>query len=500
MRQRIRKRMVSLLLTGMMCVSMTGCGGEYESAGRAKKEDAVSGNAVSGAAVEKEKTQEKREPHRFATDTNVYYEGYESEKDEYESVYQVRRDGTHRKEILKNGEYVYLIGIADGWLYYETSLHSDAPYGKAIYRMAIGKDEKGYDVVRKDTKELLAETKNHSYTPLYVDSQYLFYIQRSGGRETVQKGLEPDKLIKYDLKKKKEVYRQEIFITGRAGDPVNIRRIGEQYLLFDAYGGSVAVQPVDVPPVDTQPWKKISDVSVFTEYLEQEGTNAYYVSCSGGAVPLNDMWVYDGEKETCILTEKQLRQVVSESIGIDEKTDELVICEIDDLFAENGRVYAQVEVGWSEKETYHIQYLVISRGKNETEFRRERGLTECMETYGQMRTGVWKITDEEKPDKILGEHAMCSNDAKCIGLVDGMAYVFCYDYREDKARLFCYEMQSGEVREITKSDALFYRLYLDENGDEYEELFEKNDYMNEYTGFTNCQSFCKDGEGEFYEK
>lgn len=69
-----------------------------------------------------------------------------------------------------------------------------------------------------------------------------------------------------------------------------------------------------------------------------------------------------------------------------------------------------------------MEYMMISKGENErgsdSRLQYEKELTECMKSHVKERKGKWIVG--ENYDE--GIH-MTANDARCIGMFDGKAYL-----------------------------------------------------------------------------
>lgn len=72
----------------------------------------------------------------------------------------------------------------------------------------------------------------------------------------------------------------------------------------------------------------------------------------------------------------------------------------------------QMQTGWMEQETYHMEYMIFSQGKEDSGLRYEKELTECMKSYVKERNGKWSDYDKDYPDQpettVFVEHMVFS--------------------------------------------------------------------------------------------
>ncbi len=457
----MRKIIGYILSVTVIAGLLSGCGGEYAGitegdavsgsavSGEAVSGGTVSGNAiqektVSGAAVEEKEgkeTRNERKPdmgsHRFCTDTNLYY------VNEYmDQIMQAWTDGTHRKCIRKweSEDEVEIICVDTDWLYYDVNYDD----GEVTYRAPIEKDEEGQDVVRFQKAEKLVRTEYRDLIPIYADADYYFYSDQETGE-----------FIKYDLKRKKKVSGNEEIGNYAA----RIVPLNDHYFCSDTTDPGCCY----VQEKDSGQWEKICDRMVVTEenhdLFVSNGREIFYpryVTEIGdrGEAPFEIMG-FDGEKERQFVAWKQVSHAVQKATGA-EKLD---VCMPNGMFWQEGRLYLQIQTGWLEEGLYHMGYMVFSQGKDGSGLRYEKKLTECMKSHVKEWTGKWF---NENADTVYVEH-MAANDAQCIAMVDGTAYLSLYDYGRDKGRLGCYDLDTGEFRWITREDAAFYKLGWDDD-------------------------------------
>ncbi|MCM1244317.1 MAG: hypothetical protein NC293_01580 [Roseburia sp.] len=447
-----------LLCIGCSLLMLTACGGEYAGltegdviSGSAVSGSAVSGgavsegavndkvaepDAVSGSAVENAKeAKQDMSSHRFCTDTNLYYVSEDEQK-----LMQARLDGTHRKCIKelpakKNDENcVEVLYVDADWLYYDVTLFDVDE--EITYRAPIKKDATGQDVVDFSKEEEIA--KEILIYPLYIDSDYYFYHWISA---TVRQG----EIVKYDLKNKREVAQMD--------EPYgSIIRLNDHYIML----GSDAIY---IQELDSASWSKLSD------YIEDCDDPEDTVVCNAEAVfyprylteKQEDLRFeiirYDGDQERKFVTWEQLDRAAKKAAGV-KKLD---VCMPDEMFFQGDRLYIQMQTGWMEGKTYHMEYMIFSQGEkgDGSGLRYEKELTECMKSYVKEQPGKW--TDSTEVDVA----DMVVNDAQCIAMIEGKAYLSLFDYGKDKGRLGCYDLDTGELEWLGKKDAAFYKLGYD---------------------------------------
>ena len=123
-----------------------------------------------------------------------------------------------------------------------------------------------------------------------------------------------------------------------------------------------------------------------------------------------------------------------------------------------------------------MRYMIFSKGQDGAPLRYEKALTETM----------WQKGCECSIEKVNG------NDAQCIGMADGRAYLSLYDYEKEKAGFGCLELDSKEFCWLDSEDTKAFALEYDEQtigsnrakGSEGRESVMENDQdENECIGF-----------------
>lgn len=513
MRQRSKNpivgRIVICSLFAFCWLGLAGCGGEFAGKGGAASDGAVSGTAVSGTVVSGSavKSDDRREQQpevqertdgtdgtlRYCTDTNKYFidviENDDKKEDSFKLM-QMRWDGTDKKEILPEKTWEEFIGVAAGGVYY-IDTEGD------LCRIPLAKDKDGYDVVNCADQEKLYHFEEDVWENfLYADERYIFWMEASEDEDAA--GL----LVTYDVRENKRTERK---VPGKSyiEVPLFVYRLG------DCYVAVVDEDGIYVWPDGENGWKKALDVTIqdigmddFSACITRSRSEEviFYVPVvEGDETPVH---VFDGEKDKVFISSQSLRRAVQEAKGLENEAA-LDVCVITDLFAQGERLYIQVQANGTVEEKYHMEYLMFSQGLGETELRYEKELTECMWANGQTRTGKWGMPYEwddakAEPETVIVDSVVC-NDAQCIAMVDGRAYISCYDYKEKKGRLLCYEFKYGDCSPVKRQDLLYFRLYDDgrEYGT-YDNVYEEED-ANEYVGFPEAPTEDDTLEGMFYE-
>lgn len=484
-----RKTVMAVLSAVSLAMAVSGCGGRAasddtaaNSSGKGEVSQGVSGSAVSGGAApaaDHAGSDDEASPagqYRYHTDTNAYYL-------DTGDICQIRLDGTHKKKILSvgtrcNGQQI--CGVQDGWLYFQKETPG------ALYRVPIIKDTKGYDVVKKSGEKRVSELDNDSVTVLYMDLDYVFYKD-----ETEQT------LFQYDWNRKKQssAWEPDDF------DYVKVTKLGGQYVVLNEDAGVFARE-------ESQEWKKISgedtvatDVQLLKILYVQDDKQLFYVPC----VPEGDVRdgdnigasvrVYDGIKEKSFVSEEQIVQAVRQSGTAGE--GKVTCCSISNLFMQNHRLYIQVQAEWMQGERYYVQYVLVSQDVENGGLQYEKTLSECMHSQTKCREG--SVRGEN--GKIAIGH-ITANDAQCIGMADGRAYISCYDYEGNKGRLGCYVLADGKFSWLDGEDADYRKLCATAGEDIYDMLNNSVFYEESANPFCGFHVFGIEGadEYEFHEK
>lgn len=442
----MKKIFVYIMMFSLIVGMLSGCGGEYRTASEGVSGSAVSGDAVSGQAVEARQTVS----HQYATDTNLYRtEGVETADDFYILLIQTRLDCSHEKKIkIKNFDQI--IGIRDAYLYYYTDDYSADGEGArvGICRVPLRKDADGYDVVDTKHAETLMDLSPREPDDICIVSHYIYANLEESG-----------KIVKYDIQSRKEVSVDELEISSRTPEII-FMDCGDHAAAFcDEIG-------LFVQNVEETGWKLVSDnQDLAWSWMAWDDAALFYTETEAERDYEENVWKVDlkAGSEERFVSKEQLWKAAAAALGVEESGME--VCAVTRLFCDGGRCYVQVQVNWLEDEIYHMEYLVFSQGKEETELRFEEALTECMRTYGTTRKGKWM--NYYRQNKVIvkkwvkKEHVLF-RDAKCYCIKNGKAFLCLYDYKKDRERVGCYELASGEFRWLSKKDVEYYEPCYDE--------------------------------------
>lgn len=489
-RQRQKRWMVMALLFAV-CMGIGGCGGSTATRGRKGTHErgasgsAVSGDAVSGAAIREKKEDKKNVKYRYATDTDYYYSDYDDDARYY--VIQERRDGTQTREIIKTkknrGCEVHYVD-AD-WLYYVEECKENVC---VLYRVPIEKDAEGFDVVNLSLREELVR-ESGIYTS-YWDDRYVVYDTDS-------------EFVRYDRKNKKTVSRQKFEkLVMDIDDDIDFFGIPGGYVVL-IEGKSPYVQydgETDWHPCGTETNICYSGLgSVQTEnavYYLAEEKEAWERELFG-ELPFEQLplWKCDGKTTERVLTLPQMKAAMKEAKGMGA-ADELDDFGVTDMYASGGRLYVQFGLNWREDTVYRMEYVLFSIAEEGGELRYEKELTECMQSRVKTRLGEWRR------EKKVYEDNVAVNDACCVHIMNGMAYLSLYDYEKDRGRMGCYELQSGQFRWLSKEEELCRELQYEGNdwGTDVFDEAECNTFLGVWSAPSSVSAEKEErGIGDFYE-
>lgn len=501
--------MVLAVLLFVMCMCVTGCGGNATRGGinagvnRGVSEGAVSGGAVSGTAVITDSVSEgavkgksntdggttgSAKKYRYSTDTNQYYTDINATHDYY-CIMQARLDGTCKKEIWNNEYECYLHYVSEDWLYYEFEKEDEY----ILYRAPIEKDAEGYDVINKSGKEELLRGEG-GVNFSFWDYPYMIYDDGWN-------------IVKYDLRKKEKVceypYADEDESTEENFTEFKFFRLGDRYVAFKEW--DIDRNVIFSQEVDGTEWKSCGDENSWIGFdfeITQTANYIFYTADERG-VDIRDtsvsVWKCDGKEIQQFVTRGQMEQAIQRAKKM-ESGDKIDIYEIDHIFAQDDRCYIQMELGWQDGKTYRMEYLLFSQGEDESELRYEKELTEKMQSCTKSRSGVWADfgDDGEIYDTYL-KHVVV-NDAHCFYMMDGYLYLSIYDFKKDKTRIERYGLHTGEIHPVSKHEARYGELGFSGVYDEIrlDEIFEDGESSWEI-GFNIVPTKDEEEDGAFYE-
>ena len=475
-------RIIFFSLFAVCWLGLAGCGGNATYSGNAtyRRGD----GAVSGSTV-REEAAGKAEKLCYSSDTNTYEE-YEDDDYEVSGIVQMRRDGTHIKKVIKiedeeascNLEYV-----DEHWLYYEIEDMDKI----VLYRVPLEKDADGYDEVKaSETEELFRDS---STMMSCWSSDDVIYENEEGS------------IVKYDLQNKRRSGEwKESEFGSEEEKEFKFSRLKDSIIAF--------VQPAGVYVLagDAATWKKCSESPIgYAHNVVNTGDFVFFAEDTLTQKETEKqihVWKCDGKTVKSFLTDSQMKQAVMEAKEI--KEDRLLeSCELIGIYAQNGRFYVQLELCWEEDGICRFENLIFSQGENDTELRYERELVTAMQSLVKTRTGRWEVwnPDTDMLEKVCRERVTVNN-ARCVTMMGGKAYLSLYDYEKDRGRLGCYDLDTGELSLVTKEEA-------ERNGLEYEaeemedallSVFDSQQDRNPFLNIEGLPGTDKKREGGFYER
>lgn len=417
----------------MMCLLLTGCGGEYIGENRTVPSDnTVSGSAVSGSVVSEnalkyDTASEGAGRYTYCTDTNLY-------RLDGEHILQSRLDGTCEKKLnLWNVEM--LDYVSGHWLYYEKLMGKEDKNGipmTAVYRAPIYRDGDGYDIVAEEEAEVVVSGINvKAY--VYADDEYILYEKADEGT-----------FIKYDIEKKREM-TNEVKIKGAV--PGICVRVGDTFVMRDYDEDRLYAQKKE-----ELSWNPIADVNLTWQPTAWDDRAFYYAEGKEDETGTDysesvRQYVAETEEDGAFVSKEELYQTAAQALSLTEKDEmEFCYCYLDGLFCQSGRLYIQVEASWISGDIYYMRYMIFSKGQDGAPLRYEKALTETM----------WQKGCECREEKVN------ANDAQCLGMIEGRAYLSLYDYEKEKAGFGCVELDSTEFCWLDSEDAKAFALEYDE--------------------------------------
>lgn len=432
------KRNVLACLLFASCLVISGCGGEYTGENRAassgeRQKLSASGETVSGSAVQDVSAIDEKKL-RYSTDTNSYYENMD---DDYISgIMQIRLDGTHKKKILNAPDEDYdchLQYVDANWLYYDL-LGTD---GCVLYRVPMAKDAQGYDEVRvSGTEELFRD--DHIRAACW-SSRDMIYENGRG------------KIVRYDLQNKRRSgeWNFSEFGVGEETE-FDFARLKDSIIAYAQPDGIYALSG------DAVSWRKCSERRTGYAHNIVQTENGVF-SAEDTLTQRDDeknihIWKCDGKSAQSFITGDQVKQAVRGARGIEE--DVIESLELTGIYANDDRLYVQMELCWDEGDMLRVEYLLFSQGENEMELRYETELVAAMQSLVKYRTGRWEVWDPDtRTLEKVRRGRVIVNDAKCIAMAGGKAYLSLYDHEKDAGRLGCYSLDTGQCELITKEEA-----------------------------------------------
>ncbi len=459
-------RLKKILCIGLSVVLLTGCGGRYLSPGEG---GTVSGGAVSGGSVaedvvsgssvdgkESTKNTGKEISGKFCTDTNLYF-------NDVSGVVQTRLDGTHAQTIeLTEDYFIRMIGVADGWLYYDI----DESEAWIICRVPIQK-EKGYDRVETDRTERLVELADPCDVLLVGNS--LYYAMGSGEDDVI--------LERLDLKTGKKDSRRKF----DEGFDCDLYEAGERVYAATRDAGLYTKRP------NESDWTFLRDKYIDEEDLQVCTEKAFYYGKweDDDISKLRRIDAATGE-DTLFASEKSICEAVRNSREFTGEKE--FSCWFDSVYNDEGRIWILAQINWMESGVYHMEYRVFSQGEEETGLRYEEELTRCMHDHSSVRTGKWKIDKKVS----MKEHVEL-NEGILYAVESGRAFMALYDGKKKKYRVGYCELGTGKFHWFTNRDPIFYGpvvsdRYLGENTWNFEFVYNEEPYSKDGIAFNDDEN------------
>ena len=441
------------ILAGILAagVLLTACGGEFRETGKAGgvSEGAVSGSAVSGAAVDsspvieenienKSVGSEKEQKHPFANKSNFYREVFASlsslasgdeEGEPIGIVQYVKKDVRKRKRIEIKG-FEHLLYVTEEGVYYtREDSSSDEAYG--LWRMPIRKGTDGNDILDESGAEKILVEEEHisEGEAIYVDSRYIVYMT-------------DEHAVKYDRKNKTKTRHKLVYNDMSRIDMVNKREL------------VIAVEHSfyhwDLEDHEwTLVWKGKRDSLRGTASLD----NYFFYSCQTEAGK-EELRMYDLEsrENRTFLADADISQACEAVIR--EKQGKIIDTYVYRLFCQNGKMYVEVQVDWeksSEVSNYRMNYLLFDVDLAGTpELQLNKVMMECIEK--------WSVEDSIDYGEEYSEYIW--NAGRCYAMVDGKAiFVMNRKGKRNRNLIYCYDLSSGNCRQVTTSDEDFFLPY-----------------------------------------
>lgn len=429
-----RKRII-LLCAILAGVFVSGCGGEYT--GKSVSGDAVSGQVVSGDAVSQDAVKVQKEIkkgnknyHRFATDTNFYlpYGGSGWREDGRDGFVMYLKKDLSEKEKVKVEELLRLLCVTDEGIYYNKR-------DNTLWRMPIGKNEKGTDVPKPEEEEQILEEKDGiiADSGCYVDDSCIVYITYEGDA------------VKYDRKTgKKSSHRLE-------GNIASISYIGEGCLIVaNMYSGYSHWDLTE----DT--WTKFfKDMDAGEDPVAVNG-NFYFYAASDRTGGGEEIRLYDAKKrEDKVFVSGDQLDAACEAY-VKRRGGKYKSSYIWQIFSYEDKFYVEMQVDWSNNDTYQMEYVTLCAG-----------VSQKAKLYVEQDWMDFKGKNSEDDmirEKVDGCKKVIYNASSGIRMVDGKV-IMLLGNAEDIAY---YDPVKKTGKIITKKDREYYLPYYDTS---YEEAY-----------------------------
>lgn len=441
---------------------LSGCGRSFRDTASdvsgAASGSAVSGGAVSGSAVSDNRKSDfdKKYPD-FVGDvptvlcTENY--GYECGEEGEGDFIQVRLEDSQRKEIAwdKPEGVDYIIGVQavkNGYLYCITEDEEDEGNNGSLYQIPIEINDKGEEnLLTEYAKPLLHGREENclvEFGVVYVGERYVVCPKEDDSGDLMKLDLKTGEKTTFSGPKKWLYDSMDQFIN--CGDHLVIK---------------LNCDGIYATHVEEGTWTEICSDGMFEEGI-QIGSDAwnpegyYYTGESEeflyDNVPTVEVHRYDFQKEenSLWISEEQIQRAVKQAQSSEFDPDALDVCAVMRLYTQSDRVYVEVQSNWKKGEVYHITYQVFSQGIKEKKLRYEEALTECMKEHGTMSRGKF-VPDHPMYEGIILDHVVMER-TKLYAMIDGKAYMVCYDGEKKEEKRGEFTLADGEFRWLTNED------------------------------------------------
>lgn len=430
----MKRKQIILLCAILAGVFVSGCGGEY--AGKTVSGGAVSGQAVSGDAVSGDAVKVRKEigtgnknNHRFATDTNFYlpYGGSGWREDGRDGFIMYLKADVSQKEKVKVDKLSNLLCVTDEGIYYDKR-------DNTLWRMPVGKNEKGIDVPKPEEEEQILEEKDGiiADSGCYVDDSWIVYITYEGDA------------VKYDRKTgKKSSHRLE-------GNIASLSYTGEESLIVgNMYSGYFHWDLTE----DT--WTQFfKDMDAGEDPVAVNGSFYFYVV--SGRTGGEEIRLYDANEreDKLFLSGDQLDTACEEYVK--EQGGKYKCSNIWQIFSYKDKLYVEMQVDWIKNDTYQMEYVTLCEELAQgTKLYVEQDWMEFKEKNSEDTT-IHEKVDECKKVVYNASSGICMMDGKVVMLLGDAEDTACYDPVK----------KTGKI--ITKKDTEYYLPYYDTS---YEEAY-----------------------------
>lgn len=452
-----------LSLFCIMSILMSGCGGEFagNSRQRAASGSAVSGEAVSGGVVSGEavrsdgpKKAEKNnnsadmplESHKYCSANCLYMaDHYHDELIQYcvktnkEKTYQIR--GLLSVLFVEKDRVYYTKSLWDGELEEEEDKYR-------IYSMPIVPNGEGSERLLVEKEECLKDIPELSYEDSHpqMDGDSIYYTPY--GSEGMRR---------YDRKKKNgeivpleyctEVQKlKEKTILYSSRDEKDIRGVWDER--------TDKMIEIHLPEAEEDSW-------LISEAPADDGLYYSWYVNKDLARPEVRYVDFSTQETTVFVTESEIKNVLSEKVGIKENT--VRRCEVQvDIVGE--RLYLTLFMEWAKGTCCNVEKVILSRQPGtEGELQYEEGMTECIRKYGEkMREEPENFSGYYFGDGAEDIEEICYNTATFATINEEWA---CLDPNAeectDNPKYILFDYKTGKCKSVKKGMPEYYEIYYD---------------------------------------